>query len=178
MRTLYVLVAITLALGAGASALAAEKPASKLVIRQEDNSGVSGAGTITDNGNGTVTVRVTLKNDPGGVHPEHLHEGVCTGTIPTVRYPLNDIRNGKATTTIEASMADLSETPLYLNIHESKENLARVIACAQVEGVERMPRSGLGAIAVSQNAIAVGGLVLAITVLMAGAWVSGRSAKA
>lgn len=171
------LVAIALALGAGASALAAENPSSKLVITQEDNSGVSGTGTITDNGDGTVTVRVKLENDPGGVHPEHIHEGVCTGTIPTVRYPLNDIRNGKAVTTIEASMADLSKTPLYVNIHESKENLARVIACAPIEPVEKLPKSGLGAIAVSQNAVAMGGLVLAMAVLVAGAWVSGRSAR-
>ncbi len=160
MRKIYLLLVAALALSLPAAALA-QSGIATVTLAEENNSGVSGTATLTDNDDGTTTVRVRLRGGPkGGVHPEHLHEGTCKGTIPTVRYPLNDIVDDESETRIDATLDDLSQVPLFINVHKSADELDVVIACGGVSIPQTLPSTGSGGMLYSTKGVVAPGLAL------------------
>ncbi len=166
VRSLYLLLVLATALALSTPALAADKTVTAR-LHEENNSGLEGTATLKDNGDGSTTVMIRLQGDKrGSSHPAHLHEGVCTGTVPTVRYPLNNVVNGRSTTRVEASLEDLMGESLYINIHPSKDKLQPVLVCGGISEPGNLPDTGGGALSGSGVSL---WLALALAVLAAGA---------
>lgn len=170
MGKLYLLFVVSMALGLSSTGVAKSNTLTA-TLKEQHSSGVSGTALLTDKGHNNTMIQVQLQGDPkGGRHPMHLHEGVCTGTIPTIRYPLHDVVKGKSKTVIHASIQDLKSEPLYFNIHESAHHLGKVITCGAVQ-LPVVPKTGAGglptfAIKPEVFGLAIAGLVLAVAVLM------------
>src|SRR5947209_8088099 len=62
-------------------------------LAQQNASGVSGTATLTDLGNGTTRVDISVTPDSGD-HPDHVHMGTCADLNPAPEFPLNDVQNG------------------------------------------------------------------------------------
>ena len=161
MKKLCLLFVLALVAGTSGAVFAQEATSSQFQLTQRDNSGISGTGTIVDNGDGTSTITIRMTGYPeGSVLPEHIHEGVCSGTVPSVRFPLNDVVNGRSETTVDATLEQLGSEPLYVNVHESAQNLGRVVACGQLEAVKNMPSAGAGGGAAGKPGLWLAGLAL------------------
>jgi|GEM_PF-2177909 len=159
---LVVAVMITLLFLVSPSVYAAKNKRIDIVLEQQHESRVSGTGTIVDNGNGTSTVSIRLTGGPAeGVHPVHIHAGVCTGTVPTIVYPLHNIQDGKSITVIKATLKDLTTEPMFINVHESMERLHNVIACGAI-GAPKPPTTGRGALGYIANKTWLDGFIFAV----------------
>ena len=166
MRRIYLLLVLVAVLAFSTPALGADKTVTAR-LHEENNSGLQGGATLKDNGDGTTTVMIRLQGDKqGSSHPAHLHEGVCTGTIPTVRYPLNNVVNGRSTTQVEASLEELMGESLYINIHPSKDKLQPVLVCGGISEPGNMPDTGGGKLSSSGASLWLA-LALALAVLAA-----------
>lgn len=82
-------------------------------------------------------------------HPVHVHEGTCDELDPQPLFPLTDITaptgtekpgTGSpvpvetSTTTIDATLSDLTDGNRAINAHESMENIGNYIACGDIGG--------------------------------------------
>ncbi len=92
-------------------------------------SGVSGTVTLTDVGGGRTQIAVQV--DPAGNldMPSHVHPGICGNITPQPRFPLENVKNGVASTVIPASFAELFTGNLAVTLHQSNENLKFTTAC-------------------------------------------------
>lgn len=149
-----------MALGLSSSAYAAKGDKTTVKLQPTNGSKVSGSAVLEDNGDGTTTVRVSIPNAKAkDVHPEHLHDGTCEGSAPSVRYPLENVVGGKSETKVPASFARLTSQKLFINLHPSPKKFLPVIACGDVSGPQALPRTGggnLGQGATTQAFIALG----------------------
>jgi hypothetical protein len=101
-------------------------------LNELNDSGISGTATLTDNGDGTTTVSITVEGASGG-HPAHIHEGTCDDLDPNPTYPLNAVdADGVSETDIDVSLEDLLASPYAVNIHESDTNLGTYVACGEI----------------------------------------------
>jgi hypothetical protein len=93
------------------------------------SSGVSGQVKLTDVGDGRT--RVEIEVDPAGNldMPAHIHPGVCGNITPQPRFPLANVANGRASTVVPASLAELMTGNLAVTLHKSNENLKITSAC-------------------------------------------------
>ncbi len=124
---------------------AAEGDSTEAVLHEQNNSGYTGLVTLRDNGDGSVTLRIELdKQKNGAVHPAHLHEGSCSDAVPTIRYPVESVANGKSVTKIPVSLDELLKENLYINIHPSPQRLSPVLACGGLNVPTDLPRTGGG----------------------------------
>lgn len=78
-----------------------------------------GTATLTES-NGKTKVDLLLTGYAANVsQPAHIHVGACPG-VGAVKYPLANVVNGKSSTTLNVTLAQLkSELPLAVNVHES-----------------------------------------------------------
>lgn len=90
------------------------------------------------NENGTATLRaagqktiVTIKLSGGSdiEQPAHFHAGTCDHYQPRPRYPLEDVVNGKSTTTLDVPIDKLTGGDLIINVHKSYADIATQAAC-------------------------------------------------
>ena len=99
-------------------------------LAEQNGSGISGTATLTET-MGTLDVFVSLDGDDGSSpRPIHIHAGTC-GELGDVVYGLTDIMDGSASSTVEATLADL-EGDFAINAHESAEAIGNYIACGPV----------------------------------------------
>ena len=98
-------------------------------LAAENKSGESGTAVLKET-NGQVTVTVTLTGYPKDVaQPAHIHVGTCPG-VGAVKYPLTSIVNGKSTTVLEVTLAQLrAQAPLAINVHKSAKEASVYTAC-------------------------------------------------
>ncbi len=117
-------------------------------LAERNQSGVTGTAVFTDNGDGTTRVRLQLQGgNMGTPRPAHLHDGTCEGTVPTVRYPLENTAGGKSVSTLPASIDELLAQKLFLNVHTKVSRvytLSPVIACGDLTGPRSLPQTGSG----------------------------------
>lgn len=118
-----------------ATVLAACQPAAlgtrNLTFVTLNGSGVSGTVAFRDVGGRTeVDVRV----EPAGNldMPAHLHPGTCDNLTPQPKYPLENVRDGKSTTEIPVSTAELLADQTAVNLHASVSDLKTYTACADI----------------------------------------------
>ncbi|MDP9352398.1 MAG: hypothetical protein M3P51_12770 [Chloroflexota bacterium] len=145
MRTRGLLFFLALLLALQGAGVAAGPDSTTVRLDAQNKSGINGTATLTDNGNGTTTISIKLRNTKANsMHPGHLHEGTCKGTIPTIRYPLEDVVDGKSETTVKAPLGRLLSEELYINLHPSHEKLFPVITCGGLNAPDSLPRTGAG----------------------------------
>jgi Cu/Zn superoxide dismutase len=124
-RARFLAVASALAFAA-AGALAADKPVT-VMLKAQNGSGETGQATLTPEGTGKTRVDLTLEGAPATAQPAHFHEGSCAKLDPKPKYPLQNVVNGKSTTTLPVSVSQLEG--LAINVHKSAEDLKTYVAC-------------------------------------------------
>lgn len=99
--------------------------------------GHSGRASAEAMGGGThVTVFLT-GGSAGGVHPWHVHEGVCESNGPIVGAaaaypPLQPDASGNANAEAHLEVALEPGGSYYVNIHQSASDLGTVVGCGQL----------------------------------------------
>lgn len=104
----------------------------KIDLAAQKGADESGTATITPAGEGKVTVVVEAKNAPSGPQPSHIHEGTCANPNPQPKYPLSDVKDGKAESTVDTTLEDLQSEDYYVNIHKSAAEVDVVVACGDI----------------------------------------------
>lgn len=163
-RALSILVALVVALLAVGTAFA-ENPVT-IQLTAENNSGVNGTATLTPMGNQTQVV-INVTGEPSGAsEPDHIHVGQCGPTLGAVKYPLKNVENGTSTTVVNASLTDLSNGNMAINLHESAANIKNYTACGNIPA---MTMSGSSSGSLPSSGGAPVGIVLAGAALAASA---------
>jgi hypothetical protein len=99
-----------------------------VTLDQLNGSGESGTATLKPVGNKTqVTIRLTGGSDIE--QPAHFHLGTCAKYEPRPLYPLEDVVNGKSTTTLSIPIEKLTGGDLIVNVHKSYADIATQAAC-------------------------------------------------
>lgn len=96
------------------------------------NKGVTGTAVITDQGN--ISQVVVNIDGPGvvGGHELHIHNGTCNNP-GTATYTLNPIdANGRSTSTINLSVAQLTRGNYFINVHPDEENWDAWMVCGNI----------------------------------------------
>lgn len=90
--------------------------------------GESGTATLHAQGSKTVVV-ITLAGGSGIEQPAHFHAGTCDKYQPRPLYPLEDVVDGKSTTTLNVPIDKLTAGDLIVNVHKSYADIATQAAC-------------------------------------------------
>lgn len=104
------------------------------VVSPVDRSLVSGQVFLGDYGSGKTVIVISLSGTPvNGVHPAHLHEGDC-GSNGTIAVPLESVKGstGLSVTVNDVPLDAITTGDHYLNIHASSDDMATIVACAEV----------------------------------------------
>ncbi len=98
-------------------------------LTEVNNSGQAGSAVLEEiDGKVKVSLNLTGTKYKKG-QPAHIHIGVCPG-VGAVKYPLTSVMNGKSTTMLTVSMADLAAGgPLAINVHKSASEASIYTAC-------------------------------------------------
>lgn len=107
-------------------------------IRALGEAGHSGFATVSIMTTGNTRVNVTLSGgSAGGVHPWHVHAGLCGSGGPIVGdadayEPLrpDEAGNASATATLDVSLDP--EADYYINIHQSPDDLGTIVGCGEL----------------------------------------------
>jgi hypothetical protein len=126
-KFLAMLLGVVLAVGACATSA----PGQTVALRALNASGVSGTVTLTEAGSET---RVTVEVDPAGNldMPAHIHPGTCDDLVPQPKFPLENVRNGRSTTLVPATIAELEAGSLAVNVHKSNTDMGTYTACVEL----------------------------------------------
>jgi hypothetical protein len=103
-----------------------------VTLRELNETGVSGAATLTDLGKNRTRVEVVV--DPAG-HPDmpaHIHPGSCDDLTPQPRYPLENVRGGRSVTDVPASLEELTRGDVAINLHVSNSDMGTYSACGEI----------------------------------------------
>src|SRR5262249_47039005 len=110
-------------------ALAQNSPVT-VQLGEQNKSGESGTATITPEGNKTKVV-LQLKGAPGAAQPAHIHAGTCASLDPKPKIPLQNVTNGKSTTTLDMPMAEVMSGAI--NVHKSTSDIKTYVACGDLK---------------------------------------------
>ncbi len=106
--------------------------ATMLTLETLNDSGVTGTVTLTPLDDERTQVEVEV--DPAG-HPNmpaHIHPGTCDELVPQPKYPLENVVDGRATTEVPASLAELLADTVALNLHASNSQMELYTACVDL----------------------------------------------
>lgn len=98
-----------------------------------NKSGQLGSAVVKDE-NGKAKVTLTITGEPkGAIEPAHIHVGACPNP-GAVKYPLNNVVEGKSETVLEVSTDELlKELPLSINVHKSAKDIKIYVACGNIK---------------------------------------------
>lgn len=132
--------AAVMALGvacAGKAPAAMPKPATTgpitVNLAAQNNSGQSGTATLTEKGSQTEVV-LALSQGPAGAavdQPVHIHSGSCA-TLGGVVHPLENLKGGKSTTMVNATLDSLRTGTFAINAHKSGQEVAVYTSCGAI----------------------------------------------
>ncbi len=149
-RHLTTLIALMLGFATFLAAAGGASAADTLTVQltAQNNSGQSGTATLTDMGDGTTKVVLSLTDLGATPQPVHIHDGTCATLNPTPKYPLTNMVNGKSETVVKVSMSQLLAQPFAINAHKSGQEVSVYTACGNIVGkVAGMPATGGGGMA-------------------------------
>jgi Cu/Zn superoxide dismutase len=117
-------------------AKSAKKAGAKSVtvkLAPQNKSGESGTARLTAEGDQTKVV-ITLKGAPKGVaQPAHIHDGTCAKLDPKPKHGLENVVDGKSTTTVPVKLdALLSGGRTAINVHKSTDDIKTYVACGNI----------------------------------------------
>jgi hypothetical protein len=123
---------VAVALTALTACAPAAEPAKTVTLRTLNDSGVTGTVSFAELGEKT-TVGIVV--EPGGNPdmPAHIHPGTCDELTPQPKFPLENVRDGKSTTDVPASIDELFAGGLAVNIHRSNDDLKTYTACVDLQ---------------------------------------------
>jgi Cu/Zn superoxide dismutase len=93
-------------------------------------SGETAKATLTPVGNKT-RVTITAQGLTANDQASHIHTQTCANPNPQPAYPLNNVKNGKASTLINVALTKLEAGQFYVNIHKSAKDFT-VVSCADI----------------------------------------------
>lgn len=122
------LAAVAIALSA---CQAAADPPRVITLETLNDSGVTGTVSFAALRDKTA---VEIAVDPGANPdmPAHIHPGTCDNMTPQPKFPLENVRNGKSTTVVPASIDELLAGGLAVNLHRSNDDLKTYTACVDI----------------------------------------------
>jgi len=97
----------------------------------ENASGETGTVSLAATRNNSTTVTMAITGAPAGAQPAHIHKGTCA-KLGAVVYPLSNVVDGKSTSTVKASLADLAGGDYAVNVHKSLSDIRTYVACADL----------------------------------------------
>lgn len=101
---------------------------------QNDSTQIGTAMLIDQNNNKTKVVIEINNWKPGVGQPAHVHSGACPAPS-AVKYPLNNVVNGRSESMIDKPLADLlKELPLAVNVHKSADEVKVYVSCGDISG--------------------------------------------
>lgn len=104
-----------------------------IVLEQTGVSGQSGTAVFQGDGANTKVVLTMIGKKFTSPQPAHIHVGKCPNP-GVVKYPLNNVVDGKSETTISVDIKDLfADLPLAVNVHESAEKASVYTACGDLK---------------------------------------------
>ena len=110
-------------------------------LGQQNKSGESGTAKLTPEGDKTK-VEVSLKGAKKGMsQPAHIHEGSCAKLDPKPKDALQNVVDGKSTSEVPVSIADLQKGNLAINVHKSAEEVKVYVACGDIKGAGAAKKS-------------------------------------
>ena len=122
----------TLALVAASATLAQDKPLT-VNLASQNASGETGTVTLTPEGDKTQVV-IKLTGAPTGVpQPAHIHDGSCSKLDPKPRVPLQNVVDGKSTTTLDMKVDDIVGKGGAVNVHKSAADAKTYVACGNLK---------------------------------------------
>ncbi|RJQ13768.1 hypothetical protein C4553_02680 [Candidatus Parcubacteria bacterium] len=104
-----------------------------VVMNEQNNSGQTGTAVLTDiDGQKTKVTLVVSTGAVGVAQPAHIHIGSCP-TPGAVKYPLNNVVNGRSETTLDISLLKLGdELPSAINVHKSASEVSTYVSCGDL----------------------------------------------
>ena len=135
----YLLAPLTagLLLMGSAAAAAAQSSTGPVTIQISPQNGTSesGTATLTDNGDGTTSVKLAISGEPAGVsQPTHIHtgHGGQPDFVAKPKYPLTSTLTGSSTTTVKVALSTLLASPYAINLHKSPTQAGVYVACGNI----------------------------------------------
>ena len=92
--------------------------------------GQIGSATLTSDGT-TTTVEIDVGPITGEAQPVHIHVGKCED-VGSVLHSLQNVVNGKSTTTINLSLDAILTGAVLVNVHASYADASNYTACGQL----------------------------------------------
>lgn len=103
-----------------------------VTLTAQNNSGESGTAVLESQAGGKTKVTLNLTGAPKAPQPAHIHVGSCP-TPGAVKYPLNNVINGKSTSVIDVALDALkSLLPLAVNVHKSATEASVYVSCGNL----------------------------------------------
>ena len=99
-------------------------------LNEQNKSGETGTATITPQGSKTQVV-LQIEGAPAEAQPAHIHDGTCAALYPKPRIPLQNVVNGKSTTTLNMPMSEVTKGAI--NVHKSASDIKTYVACADLK---------------------------------------------
>ena len=100
-------------------------------LKEQNGSGESGTAELRAEGGQTV-VEITLDDAPATAQPAHIHKGTCANLDPAPAYPLEDVVDGRSTSTENVTLEDLKSGQYAINVHKSAAEAQTYVACGNV----------------------------------------------
>ncbi len=132
MKTPAIVALATLVLALSQSGFVIGAPQSAAVtLNAQNGSGEDGTASLVQ-GDGTLTVSISVKNGTTAPQPAHIHTGTCA-KLGGVAYGLTNVVSGKSTTVLKGvSLASLQTGGFAINIHKSTDDLGTYVSCGVV----------------------------------------------
>jgi hypothetical protein len=102
-------------------------------LSEQKGSGESGTATFTAEG-ATTRVVIDVANGTAAGQPAHIHKGSCANLDPQPAYALQNVVDGKSTSTVSASLDELKSASYAVNVHKSQSDLTTYVSCGEIGG--------------------------------------------
>ncbi len=115
------------------SAPAVMTKTAEVTMAAQNGSKQTGTVTFTSTADNKTKVSVNIASGAAGVaQPSHIHIGTCAAP-GAVKFPLTNVVNGKAETTVDVSFMDMwNQLPLAINVHKSAAEAGVYVACGEL----------------------------------------------
>ena len=100
-------------------------------LGEQNGSGQSGTATLTAEGDST-RVEIDIENGTSEPQPAHVHEGSCENLTPQPKYALQNVVDGKSTSTVSATLDELKSTAYAINVHKSAAEVETYVSCGAI----------------------------------------------
>jgi hypothetical protein len=128
-----------------ASLVGAQGQSVQLHLDSQNNSGITGTATLTDEGGGKLKVVVQTQGAGAVTRPAHIHAGTCASLQGGPVFSLQPVTNDASTTEVNGSLATLLASPHAIHMHKSADELTTYVACADIKMADQAQPSGLPA---------------------------------